>query len=81
MITEQELDNLAEFSKAKDGSYCDGWEFSIVPKNHKRTMWDFYLFNEVNGELTFIKQLDDMEDLEETYYMLSNPKEELQYKK
>ena len=80
MITEQELDKLADFGKEKDGTYCDRWQFSIVPRNLKRTMWDFYLFNEVNGELTFIKQLDDMEDLEETYYMLTFPKEELQYK-
>ena len=79
MITEQELDKLADFGKVKDGSYCDGWQFSIVPKNHKRTMWDFYLFNELNGDLTFIKQLEDITDLEEIYYMLSEPKQELEY--
>lgn len=71
MIKENDLKSLKTFWIGEDGHYCDGWEFSIIPRNLKRTDWDLYDFNEVNGNVKFIKQLKDIEDLYETYYLLT----------
>ena len=80
MITEEELNKLADFGKEADGSYSDRWQFKIVPVNHKRTIWDLYLCGELSDEMFLVKRLKDMNDLDEFYYILSNPKQELEYK-
>lgn len=69
MITEEQLETLKEFGKEEDGSYCDRWEFSI--KKHYDD-WCFWHFNEVNGELYFIKKLKSMEDLKNVYRAITN---------
>jgi hypothetical protein len=80
MIAEESLKNLCDFGQEKDGSFTDRWEFAIVPENHKHTEWSLYYDNEINGDLEFIKHLEDLEDLKETYYMLTFPKHELEFK-
>jgi len=80
MITEENLNKLADFGKEQDGSYSDRWQFKIVPVNHRRTIWDLYLCGENGNEMTLVKRLYSMEDLEEFYYILSDPKQELEYK-
>ena len=80
MITEEDLKKLADFDIDPDGSYSDRWQFKIVPVNHKRTIWDLYLCGEVGNDMSLVKRLKDMDDLEEFYYLLSEPKQELEYR-
>jgi len=68
-ITEEQLETLKEFGKEEDGSYCDRWEFSIKKYYDD---WAFWHFNEVNGDLYFIKKLKSMEDLKNVYKAITN---------
>lgn len=69
-ITEKKLDNLKSFGKEDDGTYCDRYQFSIIP-NKNKTSWKLYYFNEINGDLSFIKTLEDMNDLNTVYEELT----------
>lgn len=79
MITEVELNNLRDFGQEKDGSFSDRYQFSIVPENHKHTEWSLYSISEINDDMEIIKHLEDLEDLKDTYYMLTSPNEELEF--
>ena len=68
-IIEKELDKLKSFGKENDGSYSDRYQFSIIPVGKK---WNLYSFEEVNGDIEYIKTLKDMEDLKETYFYITN---------
>jgi hypothetical protein len=71
MLTEQELKGLLDFGKEEDGDYCDRWQFTIR-RNPNSSVWSFYFFNEVDGELFFIKKLKDLEDLKNVYHAITN---------
>ena len=69
---EMELDKLETFGKEEDGTYCDRWEFSIIPSRRFKGKWDFCHFNEVNGDLYYIKTLNDMDDLRNVYKAITD---------
>lgn len=83
MITEEQLDSLAEFGKERDGEYCDRWQFSIIASwtlfDRKYPDsgavidgWGFYHFNEVDGSVFFIKTLKDFDDLKNVYHAITD---------
>ncbi|MFW6219813.1 MAG: hypothetical protein ACOC33_03155 [bacterium] len=74
MITVEELSQLKTFGRESDGSFSDRWQFSIIPKNKKHTKWGLYFLSEVDGEIEFIKELDDMDDLRDIYYVITYKK-------
>ena len=67
MLTEKELSLLSDFKLDEEGNYCDWSEYSICPTNNARTSWNFCLFCEVDGSLTFVKRLTDLADLKRLY--------------
>jgi len=79
MITEQELNTLADFGKESDGSYCDRSDYSIARVNGGKSNWGLYDFDEVDGKLDLIKELTDFEDLKDTYFLVTY--QELKIKK
>lgn len=68
MITDSELNKLADFGLEPEGFYSDRDRFEIVPVNKKRTIWNLYSSNEVSGRGKLIKKLKDIEDLKNTYF-------------
>ena len=72
MITDSELETLAEFGKETSGEYCDRWQFSICPRNKERTDWELRLFCEVDGSTWHVKYLKDIEDLKNVYHAISD---------
>ena len=78
MITEEQLDTLADFGKEKSGEYCDRWQFSIDKRNvRSREFWVFCFFNEVDGSLYRIKELKDFDDLKNVYHAITNKELEI----
>lgn len=73
MITEKDLLELKTFGKEKDGSFSDRWQFAIIQSCDKK-YWEFYYESEVDGDLTYITKLDDMDDLRDTYFQITNKK-------
>lgn len=74
-ITEKDLNKLTCFGRENDGSYCDRWEFSIVPikdKDKKITKWVFCFFNEVDGSTIRIKNVKTMKELKLIYEAVSD---------
>ena len=63
MIHEEELLKLKTFGREKDGSFSDRWKFSIISTDKTNDVWTLFLFSEVDGSLTYLKRLDDMDDL------------------
>lgn len=72
MITDSELEKLADFRLEKDGTYCDRWEFTISPNNKERTDWRIGFHCEIDASVYHIKNLKDMEDLKNVYHAISN---------
>ncbi|CAH1002626.1 hypothetical protein LEM8419_03498 [Neolewinella maritima] len=68
-ITPYALDALKTFGRERGGEYCDRWQFSIIMTARRK--WSLYLFNEVDGDLNFIKDLKDMEDLRRVYHAIT----------
>ncbi len=72
-ITEEVLRKLKSFGKEPDtDNFSDWFEFSIIPipksKRHGSTVrWSFQLFNEVDGKTTFVRYVDNMQQLKDVY--------------
>jgi hypothetical protein len=70
-VSEKELDKLKSFGYEVDrGSYSDWCDFSIVPETNKNKSvirWSFCLFNEVDGKTTFVRYVDNMQQLKDVY--------------
>lgn len=69
-VSEKELDKLHSFGREKEGSYSDWCDFSIVPETNKNKSvirWSFCLFNEVDGKTTFVRYVDNMQQLKDVY--------------
>ena len=78
MITNKDLNSLAEFGKEKDGSYSDRWQFDI--KKIKKD-WCLFFFYEVDGKTWFIKKLKDFNDLKNVYHAITDTKFQINEKK
>ena len=72
MITEEQLNSLADFGKEDDGCYSDRWQFDIIKDFCGIDNWNLYLFNEVDGSRTFIKRLKDFDDLKNVYKAIND---------
>jgi hypothetical protein len=72
MITDSDLEKLADFGKEENGEYCDRNQFSIFPRNKERTHWELRLFCEVDGVTFHVKYLKDIDDLKNVYHAISN---------
>jgi hypothetical protein len=74
-VSEKELDKLHSFGREESGSYSDWCDFSIVPETNKHgsvTRWSFCLFNEVDGKTTFVRYVDNMQQLKDVYKGITN---------
>ena len=71
IITTEKLSKLEAFGREKDGSYSDRSEIIITPNYYLKGKWNFNLLDEVDGDITYIKTLDDMEDLYDTYFSIT----------
>lgn len=73
MITEEELDTLADFGKEKDGTYSDRWQFGIIKGRYKDDKnWHLCFISEVDDSGWFIKALKDFDDLKNVYKAITN---------
>ena len=68
-IKTEELDNLKSFGKEDDRTYSDRYRFSIIKVGKK---WNLYSFEEIGGDIEYIKTLKDIDDLKETYFYITN---------
>lgn len=69
MFKEKDMENQQTFRKHSDGNWYDeGWDFMLEFKQGKANL---YSHSEVDGEIEFIKDIWDLEDLEETYNLLT----------
>lgn len=70
-VSEKELDKLKSFGReGASGSYSDWWMFSLIPNKNGRgevNRWSFCLFNEVDGKTTFVRYVDNMQQLKDVY--------------
>lgn len=71
MIKEEDLRSLKTFGLEENGMFHDNNQYMIKPRNKTRKDWSLYEFNEVNGDTWFIKDLFDLEDLRETFFLLT----------
>jgi len=69
MINEIDLQDLILLGKEKDGSFSDGYSVIIRP-NHKKTKWDFIIFDEIYGLEEFLCEIKNIEHLKELYFNL-----------
>ena len=74
MITEEQLKTLCQFGREENGDYSDRWQFTI----RLGLMFPMlYLFDEVDGNLSFIKMLKDFDDLKNVYKAITNKELEI----
>jgi hypothetical protein len=66
MIKEKDLEHSAFSVKNPDGLIFDG-DFSYAFDIRTQTL---YMHDEVNGELTFMSRITDIQELEEIYHTL-----------
>ena len=76
-ITEEYLNGLKTFGKEQDGTYCDRWQFSIIPIRNRKgdteiVKWSFCLFDEVDGDNIRVKYVETVGELQAIYKAISD---------